>query len=94
MIKTYDFLLTAKRDKNFRAQMDEAVSSNTDCEICTDMHRLTFSSKSQTVSVTAKSKTSPFKENIIPKKITYKALIKMLDGDWNSIGPDDITDLL
>ena len=59
MIKTYDFLLIAKRDKNFRAQMDKVISSNIDCEICTDMHRLIFSSKSQTVTVTAKSNTSP-----------------------------------
>lgn len=93
MIKTYDFLLIAKRDKNFRAKVDEAISSNVDCEICTDIHRLAFSSKSQTVVVTAKSTTSPFKEKIVPKKITYQALIKMLDGDWNSIDPNDITDL-
>ena len=93
MMKTYDFLLIAKRDKNFRAKMDEAISSDMDCEICTDIHRLTFSSKSQTVAVTAKSNTSPFKEKIVPKRITYQALIKLLDGDWNSIGPNDITDL-
>lgn len=93
MIKTYDFLLTAKRDKNFRAQIDEAISRNIDCEICTDIHRLTFSSKSQTVAVAPKSNTSPFKEKIVSKRITYQALIKMLNDEWNSIASDDITDL-
>ena len=93
MIRTFDFILTAKRDKNFRAQIDGAVSSNMACEICTDTHRLIFYAKSQTVVITAKSNTSPFREKIVPKKITYQALIKLLDGEWNSIAPNDITDL-
>ena len=93
MIKTFDFILMAKRDKNFRAKIDEAISSNMDCEIYTDIHRLTFSSKSQTVTITAKSNTSPFKEKIVPKRITYQSLIKLLDDEWTSIASNDITDL-
>lgn len=93
MIMTYDFVLTAKRNKEFRLQLDNAILSDLNSEICTDIHRLTFLSTSQVVIVTAKSDTSAFRHKIIPKKITYQALIKMLDGKWNDISPSDITDL-
>ncbi len=93
MIMTYDFILTAKHDKNFRSKIDESILSNTSSEICTDIHRLTFFPESQTVTITAKSDTSPFRYKIAPKKITYQALMKMLNDKWDSIAPDEITDL-
>lgn len=90
---TYDFILTAKRNEKFRSQIDEALLNNLESEICTDIHKLSFLPKSQTVIITARSDTSAFKEKIVPKKITYQALMKMLDGEWDRIAPDDITDL-
>lgn len=93
MIKTYDFVLTAKQNKKFRSQIDEAILSNLKSEVCTDIHRLTFFPQSQIVIITAKSDTSAFNEKIVPKKITYQALMKLLDGEWDSIGHNDITDL-
>ena len=93
MIMTYDFILTAKYNKEFRVQLDNAILSDLNSEICTDIHRLTFLPKSQVVIVTAKSNTTPFRNKIIPKKITYQALMKMLDGNWNEIAPGDITDI-
>lgn len=42
MIKTYDFVLTAKYNQDFRAQIEEAVSCGLEKEICTDIHKLTF----------------------------------------------------
>lgn len=93
MLKTFDFIFTAKQDKNFRVKIDTAISSNMNYKICTDIHRLVFSSKSQTVAVTDKSTTSPFNKKIVPKRITYQALIKMLDGNWTSIASNDITEL-
>ena len=93
MIMTYDFILTAKYNKEFRVQLDNAILSDLNSEICTDIHRLTFLPKSQVVIVTAKSDTSAFRNKIVPKKITYQALTKMLDGNWNNIAPGDITDI-
>lgn len=92
MIMTYDFILRAKYNKDFRLRLDKAILSDLNSEICTDIHRLTFLSKSQIVIVTAKSETSAFRNKIIPKKITYRALTKMLEGNWNDIAPGDITD--
>lgn len=93
MIMTYDFILTAKRNKIFRSQIEEVVLSNSNNEICTDICRLTFFPESQMVTVTARSNANTFKHKIIPKKITYQALMKMLNGEWDSIDPGDITDL-
>lgn len=90
---TYDFILTAKHNKDFRSQIDKAILSDLNSEICTDIHRLTFFPKSQAVIVTPKSDTSAFRNKIIPKKITYKGLMKMLDGNWDNIAPGDITDI-
>ena len=93
MIMTYDFILTAKHSKIFCSKIDEAVLSNKHSEICTNIHRLTFVPESQTVTITAKSDISPFKHKIAPKKITYQALMKMLNDEWDSIAPDEIMDL-
>lgn len=93
MIRTYDFLLVAKRNKNFRSQIDEAILNGLNSEIYTDTHRLIFLPESQTVIVTAKSNVSPSHEKIVPKKITYQVLKNMLDEKWDSIDPNDITDL-
>ncbi len=92
MIMTYDFIMTAKRNKNFRSQIEEAVLSDSNNEICTDICRLTFFPESQAVIVTANSDSGVFKHKIIPKKITYRALRKMLNGEWDSIVPGDIED--
>lgn len=93
MIITYDFILTARRDKAFREQLNESLLSDSDSEICTQTHRLTFRSNEQTVIVTPKSDTIIGIHKFVPKKITYEALIKMLHDDWDSIEPDDIADL-
>lgn len=93
MIMTYDFILTAKHNKDFRLQLDKAITSDLNCEICTEIHRLTFLPESQVVIVTAKSDTSALRNKIIPKKITYQALLKMLDGEWNHIAPGDVADI-
>ncbi len=93
MIMTYDFIQTAKYNKIFRSQIDKALVSNSKTEIYTNMHKLTFLPASQVVIITAKSDTSAFRYKIVPKKITYQALTKMLDGKWDSIVPGDITDL-
>lgn len=92
MIMTYDFIQTAKHNKIFRAQIDKALLSDIKIEIYTNMHKLTFLPEAQVVVITAKSDTSPFRHKIIPKKITYQAFIKILNGEWDSLAPNDIMD--
>lgn len=92
MIKTYDFVLTAKYNQDFRAEIDEAIFCHLSKEIFTDIHKLTFLPQSQEVIVTARSGDSIFKNKIPAKRIAYRALVKMLDGEWDKILPGDIVD--
>lgn len=92
MIKTYDFILAAKHDKDFMKHLKKALSSNEDSEIHTDIYRLIFDVKSQMVSVVPKSNTG-ICNKIVPKKIKYLALMKMLNGEWDNIEPGDITEI-
>ena len=92
MIETFDFIWKAKYDQDFRKVLQDAISSNENCEINTDKHKLSFDAKSQTVSVAPKSNTGVYNK-IIPKKMKYQALMKMLKGEWDNFAPDDITDI-
>lgn len=93
MIKTYDFILTAKQNKAFMKQLEDAMSGKTDCIIDTDIHQLRFQAEKQTVIVAPKSETSDFQWKIVPKEITYRGLALMLHGDWEHICQDDIMDI-
>lgn len=92
MIQTYDFIFKAKYDQDFMRVLQDAISSNENCVIYADRHKLNFDAKSQTVSITPNSNTSIYNK-IIPKKVKYKALMKMLKGEWDNFAPDDITDI-
>ena len=93
MLMTFDFVLTAKYNTNFMKQLKEALSCNLDREICADIHRLNFYTESQTIIITPKSKTSTFHDKIVPKKITYQALEKMINEEWDNIDQNEITDI-
>ena len=88
MLMTFDFIILAMRDENLMKEIQNALSSNSDYQICTNIHRLHFNSKKQTVFVEALSETSAFHHKIVPKEIPYSALQKMLAGDWDSVEPD------
>ena len=92
MIQTYDFIFKAKYDQDFMKDLQDAISSNENCEIYTNKHTLNFDAKSQIVSITPNSNTGIYNK-IIPKKIKYKALMKMLKGEWDNFASDDITDI-
>lgn len=83
---TFDFVFAAQRDESLMKQVKEAVSSDVDVEICSDIVRLYFDSEKKTVSVRPYSETSAFPYKIIPAQITYHALLKMLANDWEEIG--------
>ena len=92
MIETFDFIFKAKYDQDFMKVLQGAISSNENCEIYTDRHKLNFDAKSQMVSITPNSNTGIYNK-IIPKKIKYKALMKMLKGEWDNFAPDDVADI-
>lgn len=93
MLMTFDFIFMAQRDKILMKQLREAIQSDSDVEICTDIHRIHFDAHRKTVAVRPFSETSAFRCKIAPKEIKYKAFVKMLDMDWDDLASGDIIDL-
>jgi len=85
MLRTFDFIFAAQHDENLMKRIKEAVASDVDVEICSDIVRLYFDSRKQAVIVKPYSQTSAFHWKIAPAQITYYALLKMLANDWESL---------
>lgn len=90
MIMTYDFIFAALKNKNRMDKLREAVQSESDVEICTDIHRVHFDPHRKVVTVRPYSETSPFHYKVVPTEIKYQGFIKMLDSDWEHLEPGDI----
>ncbi len=90
MVWTFDFILTAWRDKTFREQLENALASQSDLVLYTEIHQLSFHAAEQVVLVTL-NPDSPFLCKVVPAKITYRGVKKMLQDDWESLEQKDIT---
>lgn len=90
MIMTFDFIFQAQHNEILMKQLREAVWSDSDREICTDIHRIHFDVHRRVVVVRPYSKTSAFSHKVVPREITYDAFIKMLDMDWEHYASGDI----
>ena len=93
MLMTFDFIALAQHNVQFMARLKDAVSNHSDDEIIMKPYKLTFHAHKQIVTVCPYSETSEFYHKIVPKEITYQALMKMLNNDWENIGEDDIKDI-
>ena len=93
MIMTFEFALMAQRDAKLMQAIYDAMASQTDKVVCTDVHKLSFFPSKQTVIVNAFSINSPFQHKIVPKEINYSAVIKMLNNNWEDICKDEIMDI-
>lgn len=93
MLMTFDFIFAAQRDKILMKQLREAIQSDSDVEICTDIHRIHFDAHRKTVAIRPYSETSAFHHKIAPKEVKYEVFVKMLDMDWENLQFDDIIDI-
>ncbi|MBQ8568292.1 MAG: hypothetical protein IJ446_03650 [Oscillospiraceae bacterium] len=93
MMMTFDFALMAQRDAELMKAITDAMSSPKNEVVCTDIHKLSFFPSKKTVVVTALSETSPFHYKVVPKEISYSAVIKMLNKNWNDICEDEIRNI-
>lgn len=93
MIMTYDFALLARRDAKLMKAIKDALASQNNEVVCTDIHKLSFFPSKKTVIVNALSESSPFHCKVIPKEISYTAVIKMLNNDWDDICENEIMDV-
>ena len=94
MIMTYDWMIYAQNHPPFKKQIEDLIASGNDGELTSrDMHRIKFEAGTQTVVVTPYSKTSDFHRKIIPKRISYRAILQIINGNWNDLREVDIQDV-
>ena len=93
MIMTFDFIFHAQHNEILMKQLREAACSDSDIEICTNIHRIYFDAHRQVVAIRPYSKTSACCHKVVPKEIKYKAFAEMLDMDWKHLESDDIIDI-
>lgn len=93
MIMTFDFALIAQRDAKLMKAINDAIASQRNEVVCTDIHKLSFFPSKQTVIVETLSNNSTFHYKVVPKEIKYSAVIKMVNGNWEDICEGEILDV-
>ena len=92
MEMTYDWLNHARNNPELKQKIKDIINSNQNTELTyRDMYRITFENTSQSVIVRPFSETSNFHNKIFNTRITYKAVLKFIDGNFKDILASDIT---
>ena len=92
MIASYDWIRYAENHpkSDFTAQIKSVIQDRKTCELSYgDTHKLLFDGSSQCV-VIMSAPDSPLRYKIIPLRMTYTCLSKMLNGDWGNITGEEI----
>ncbi len=82
MLMTFDFIALAQHNTQFMVRLKDAVSNHSDDAVTMKPYKLSFDAHKQIITVCPYSETSEFSAKIVPKEITYQALVKMLNNDW------------
>lgn len=90
MLMTFDFVMHAWRDERLMSKFRKCIEQEQNSELHTDIYRISFNAQRRTVDIQPFSSTSPFAYKIIPMRITYSALIKMLDDKFEDIEEGEI----
>lgn len=91
MEMTYNWLIHARTNQELRQKINDCIGSCQNTEITyQDMYRITFEADSQSVIVQPFSETSKFHHRIFRTRITYRAVLLMIDGNLADIQPSDI----
>jgi len=91
MEMTYDWLIHARNSPELKQKIKDIINSCQNAELTyKDTHRITFDTASKSVIVRPFSETSNFHYKIFNTKITYRAVLKFIDGNFEDILPSDI----
>lgn len=90
MVKTFDFLYQAWTNDSFCSEIQTAIHSEVNSIIYTDILALSFDAKSKTVHISSISNVSPFSQKILPARISYEGMQKLLEKRFDNLSPDDI----
>lgn len=91
MDMTFDWLIPARNSPEFRRQIENGMICGQDIELTyNDMYRIIFKQSIKSVIVKPYSETSDFHCKIIPTRISYSAIRKILDDKFDSISESEI----
>lgn len=90
MIKTFDFLYQAWADDAFRGKIQMAIQAGVNNIIHTDILTLSFDANTRIVHISSISKVSPFSYKILPARISYDGMQKLIEKRFDDLSPDDI----
>ena len=90
MIKTFDFLYQAWADDAFRSEIQTAIHAGVNNIIHTDILTLSFDANTLIVHISSISKDSPFSHKILPARISYEGMQKLIEKRFDELSPDDI----
>lgn len=93
MIKTFDFLYSAWDNPKLMEQLLTQLNRHNNAQIQIGTVLLHFDSTEKVVTACACRQDSPFASRTIPKRITYSAIKKLLEKDFDHFLPNDITDI-
>ena len=90
MVKTFDFLYRAWDDNAFRSEIQTAIHADVNSTIHTDILTLSFDANTKTVHISSISEANPFSHKILPAKLSYGGMQKLLEKRFDDLLPDEI----
>ena len=93
MLQTFDFIRCAWKNDELMLKLMDSMKKDVDSEVHTECHRIRFRADIRKVEIFPLSETSPFHWKVIPKQMTYSALLQMLHKDLEHFKDDDIVDI-
>lgn len=90
MIVSYDWLFHAQRNPALKKQIEDAVASGGDCELTwQQILRIGFEGKTQSAVVRPYAADSDFHAKVISVRISYRAIIQIINGDLDHLNDAD-----
>ncbi len=94
MIKTYDWIAYAQSHQDLKEKIEEAITSGKDCELTIlNTYKIIFEADTLSAIVEPLSQSKALQNKIIPKRISYKAIQKLLNGEYEDITEEDFKDI-
>lgn len=93
MIMTFDFVMQAWGNSKLMLELQNSMKQDSKNEVHTPYHRIIFYPDIQKIDIFPLSEKSPFHWKIISKRITYSALDKMLNKDFEHFADGDIVNI-
>ena len=84
MIQTFDCIFLAAKDKELRDEFIKYIREKRDVVLIRGDHKMTFNGVSRYLEIRAVSDNDLFAHKIVPARVPYDVLCRMLDGNLDN----------